>query len=54
MSPSDKEKNSDEGHPSLYLRFVQEESRLSMAMEIYLHSILRLQERGVRVTVANL
>ena len=54
MSPSDKENNSDERHPSLYLPFVQEENRLSMAMENYLHSILRLQERGVRVTVANL
>ena len=54
MSPSDKENNSDERHPSLYLPFVQEENRLSMAMENYLHSILRLQERGVKVTVANL
>ena len=33
MSPSDKENNSDERHPSLYLPFVQEENRLSMAME---------------------
>lgn len=54
MSKSDEQNNSDNGHPSLYFPFVQEENRLSMAMENYLHSILRLRERSVKVTVANL
>ena len=53
MSLSDKN-NLDNDQPSLYLPFVQEENRLSMAMENYLHSILRLKERSVKVTVANL
>ena len=53
MSFSDKN-NLGTDKPALYLPFVQEENRLSMAMENYLHSILRLQERKIKVTVANL
>ena len=54
MPPSDKNNNLNNKQPSLYIPFVQKENRLSMAMENYLHSILRLKERQVRVTVANL
>ncbi|MFL2803682.1 MAG: metal-dependent transcriptional regulator [Dehalococcoidia bacterium] len=51
MSPSGKIKKSE---PPLHFPFMQEENRLSMAMENYLLSILRLEEQEIKVTVVGL
>ena len=51
MSPSGKIKKSQ---PPLHFPFMQEENRLSMAMENYLLSILRLEEQEIKVTVVGL
>ncbi len=51
MSPSGKIKKSE---APLHFPFMQEENRLSMAMENYLLSILRLEEQEIKVTVVGL
>ena len=51
MPPTPKNDKSD---PPLNFPFLKEENRLSMAMENYLLSILRLQEQKIKVSVVQL